>query len=323
MLWSERVYINNVDPVLKEISEDQLAFFNKGGQPQIKTKEVKYNNQYYENFSVKKWYKKRMPQKELYKVASKVLMHNNNNAECRDFITVLAYWSGHYPALCQGKWYLQIAGIDYSNFVQQQIREEWKANDKKILEERQYSIGNPNNKAILNLKPNDLHRTDMNTYSMYRRWVFNEYSSYNARRGNGLGEEWKFTYTGLECDDWIKHNIDWLKVITQDIKKHIEEVRSNNRDDSFITPYVTINDHTGIDSGYDADEDIDWNNVNWGDETNEDDNTSTLNEPEKDPWVIEEYDIWIAIFKAFNQCDFRKKSCGGCIEKEAQANGWI
>ena len=53
--------------------------------------------------------------------------------------------------------------------------------------------------------PKDLKNEPMNTYSTYSEWYFKNWS-----------ETWDDYKDGLECEDWIKENKEWLNKITTD-----------------------------------------------------------------------------------------------------------
>jgi hypothetical protein len=84
---------------------------------------------------------------------------------------VVAKWSGSYPCLCYGKWKLVVNGVDVSNKIPKELRED-----------------------------------SMNTYGTYQSWHFNE----------DYGEEFEDYDDGLDCEDWIKENKEWLNEITTD-----------------------------------------------------------------------------------------------------------
>jgi len=89
---------------------------------------------------------------------------------------VKAKWSGSYPALCHGEWYLSVSGEDVSGFI-----------------------------------PQELKNSPMWTAGTYYAWHF---------------ENWLEVFEpyedGLDCDEWINENKDWLGRITTDSKTQKE-----------------------------------------------------------------------------------------------------
>lgn len=59
---------------------------------------------------------------------------------------------------------------------------------------------------VSDLIPKELRCYEMNTFGTYERWYFND---------NGF-ETFEDYHDGLECDDWIEANKDWLDLITED-----------------------------------------------------------------------------------------------------------
>lgn len=54
--------------------------------------------------------------------------------------------------------------------------------------------------------PDDLQNSEMNTYKSYKKW--------NFKKGYSVG--WKSYYDGLECEEWIEENQEWLNKISID-----------------------------------------------------------------------------------------------------------
>lgn len=61
-------------------------------------------------------------------------------------------------------------------------------------------------KDISDKIPKGLRINPMYTYGMYSRWRF----------VNGWEAEWNNYIDGLECEDWIEENKEWLDEITTD-----------------------------------------------------------------------------------------------------------
>ena len=61
-----------------------------------------------------------------------------------------------------------------------------------------------NNIDVSNLIPEELRTSSMNTFGSYSSWYFTE--DWNV--------EDYYYLDGLECEDWIKDNKDWLDKIT-------------------------------------------------------------------------------------------------------------
>lgn len=57
-----------------------------------------------------------------------------------------------------------------------------------------------------NLIPEDRLRENMDTYGTYRKWRF----------GNDYEEIWSSYEDGMNCQDWISFNKDWLDNISTD-----------------------------------------------------------------------------------------------------------
>lgn len=53
--------------------------------------------------------------------------------------------------------------------------------------------------------PEELRDGSMNTYGDYKRWRFTNWDV-----------KWSSYTNGLECDEWIETNLEWLKTITED-----------------------------------------------------------------------------------------------------------
>ena len=99
---------------------------------------------------------------------------------------VEAKWSGRGFALCIGKWTLKVNGEDVTNKI-----------------------------------PEDLRKSDMNTFGTYKRWFFNE---------NWI-EEWEDYEDGLDCEEWIAANKEWIDTITTDHKTKQEIYYAINAED--------------------------------------------------------------------------------------------
>lgn len=67
-----------------------------------------------------------------------------------------------------------------------------------------------NGKDVSNLIPKDLRESPMNTYGTYQSWHFEDWM-----------EVFEDYTDGLECEDWIEENNEWLSNITND--KEIKE----------------------------------------------------------------------------------------------------
>jgi hypothetical protein len=63
-----------------------------------------------------------------------------------------------------------------------------------------------NGKDVSDKIPDRLICNSMNTYGVYQAWHFNEYYM----------EEFEYYNDGLDRDDWIKENKEWLNKITTD-----------------------------------------------------------------------------------------------------------
>lgn len=59
---------------------------------------------------------------------------------------------------------------------------------------------------VSNKIPEELRDSCMNTYGNYKRWRFTK--NWNVK--------WSSYNSGLECDEWIEANLEWLKTITTD-----------------------------------------------------------------------------------------------------------
>lgn len=69
---------------------------------------------------------------------------------------VIAKWSGHYPGLCYGKWFLKVNGVDVSMYIPAELRDD-----------------------------------SMNTYGTYRRWYFKNGTEHFEDYKDGLMcDEW-------------------------------------------------------------------------------------------------------------------------------------
>ena len=53
--------------------------------------------------------------------------------------------------------------------------------------------------------PEELKDSPMNTYGDYKCWRFTNWDV-----------KWSSYDNGLECDEWIEANLEWLKTITED-----------------------------------------------------------------------------------------------------------
>ncbi len=84
---------------------------------------------------------------------------------------VVAKWSGSFPNLCSGEWTLIVDGKDVSDKI-----------------------------------PEELRKSNMNTYGSYEWWHFDDDGE----------EEWERYHDGLECEEWIKENRCWLDTISTD-----------------------------------------------------------------------------------------------------------
>lgn len=91
---------------------------------------------------------------------------------------VEAKWSGKWPCLCFGKWTLIVDGVDVSNNIPKELRDE-----------------------------------SMGTYGFYDTWYFDK----------DWNDVWDSYEDGLECDEWIETNLEWLKTITTD-KEVMEQI---------------------------------------------------------------------------------------------------
>lgn len=59
---------------------------------------------------------------------------------------------------------------------------------------------------VSNKIPEELRDSSMNTYGDYKHWRFTK----------DWDVKWSSYDNGLECDEWIEANLEWLKTITED-----------------------------------------------------------------------------------------------------------
>ena len=68
-----------------------------------------------------------------------------------------------------------------------------------------------NGKDVTDKIPDDLRESEMNTYGVYQSWHFDE----------NYMEEFEDYEDGLDCEEWIEANKEWLDTITKHNKKSI------------------------------------------------------------------------------------------------------
>lgn len=139
-------------------------------------------------------------------------------------------------------------------------------------------------------------KKSMNTQGGYDHWVIDNY---------GL-EDWKIVNNGLPAEYWIKDNLNWLKQITQDLKQNIKELQRKEEIDE--SDYIHIVDYT-------EQNDLDAPEIEFVDSDDLDLDMEFTHTEDPIKNKINEYCIWEVIFICVQQCDFREKSCGGCLDR--------
>lgn len=74
---------------------------------------------------------------------------------------------------------------------------------------------------ISSIIPDDLLHNEMGTYKTFEKWEFDD----------KWNEEWSTYEDGLECEDWIEANYEWLSVYTQDSKTMRDIYDAFNKND--------------------------------------------------------------------------------------------
>lgn len=69
--------------------------------------------------------------------------------------------------------------------------------------------------------PNNLRNSEMNTYGSYQSWHFDE----------NYSEVFENYHDGLECDEWIKANKDWIDTISTDYGVQVDIFHAINASD--------------------------------------------------------------------------------------------
>lgn len=69
--------------------------------------------------------------------------------------------------------------------------------------------------------PEKLRKSEMNTYGSYQKWHFEA----------DWEVEWESYHDGLECEEWIKTNKDWLDTISTDYGVQVDIFHAINASD--------------------------------------------------------------------------------------------
>ena len=77
-----------------------------------------------------------------------------------------------------------------------------------------------NNKDVSYLIPKDLRTSPMNTYGEHKSFHFNKWE-----------EIWNSYEDGLDCEDWIEENQNWLNKITTDHSVQVDIYYAINSQD--------------------------------------------------------------------------------------------